>query len=109
MTCYGGMFSLVSVWMASAREDNLQVELVGYYGGSQTARAILTLSSTDDPTFLDSELSYFAYIDNLLIISIDRLSQVIFDNMKIKITSPCSGIPKEGPTSAAAGDSAAKP
>merc|ERR1712165_298089 len=93
MTCSNGMFSLVSVWLtpAFASGDGMQVNLVGSYDGEEKARATLTLSRTNDPTFFDSELSDFVDIDTMVFSS---PSHTVVDNFMISISSPCGDILK---------------
>ena len=72
--------------------NGMAITLVGSYGGSEKARATLTLGSTSSPTFFDSELSDFADVDTVVLSS---PSQTVLDDFKISISSPCNVIPRD--------------
>lgn len=89
MTCPGGSFSFISSWMTPAWADGLSVTIIGSSGGVEKGRYSTNLSTTTNPVLIEGlNPAYFTDIDELVIES--SPSQVVMDDMMIKIISPCT-------------------
>lgn len=92
MSCPGGSFDVLSLYMTPYNTDNLQVTLVGSYGDGQVATVTLELESYLGPPkkFESPELSAFRSIDKLTFTPITSSKFFAMDDLAIYINSPCN-------------------
>ncbi len=90
--CPSGKFSLISTYMTPAWNDYTPVTLEGYRDDVLKAALTVTLSTTTNSTYFESEFSAFKDLDRL---TFSSPSHTVVDDLTIKISSECTLAPRE--------------
>ncbi len=87
ISCPGGSFDLLSIWLTPAWDENLEVSLDGYRNGSLSTSFSAVLESPTIPTFFKTDLETFKNVDSIVISS--NPNHVAVDELMIEVSSPC--------------------